>query len=318
MLKISIGLNLVLAGGLIFMLHQKPVATPAPRAVAENLSPMAVPAAAAPQIVVQAEPKPFRWSQLLSTNDYRVFVKNLRAIGCPEATLRAIVTADVNAACLGRIIALEKEISDFAASSWTNQLAGVGKDESLKAQLRLIPYAETLEIQYLLGLKPAPAETVAALASTSQPISDGGQPSAMNQRQARLAAQKTAASAGETPASNPTDAEASAQMASAAQPQAGTLLPPAPKSAALPLVFQPVDSAALNLTPSQMQVVNDLRQEFAATLNGSSQNPQDPAYQQVWQQAQTQSDAVLQVNLGYNRYMEYWAMRYQQSLATTQ
>lgn len=41
---------------------------------------------------------PFHWSQLGSTNDYPAYVANLRAADCPEATIRAIVMADTEAA----------------------------------------------------------------------------------------------------------------------------------------------------------------------------------------------------------------------------
>src|SRR5208283_306394 len=41
--------------------------------------------------------EPFRWKQLESSNDYRVYVANLRAAGCPERSVRAIVMTDVNA-----------------------------------------------------------------------------------------------------------------------------------------------------------------------------------------------------------------------------
>src|SRR5262245_33086814 len=37
----------------------------------------------------------FHWSQLES-EDYRIYAANLRAIGCPEATVRDIILADVN------------------------------------------------------------------------------------------------------------------------------------------------------------------------------------------------------------------------------
>jgi hypothetical protein len=47
------------------------------------------PVSASPQTA-----QPFRWTQLESTN-YLVYVSNLRAIGCPEQTLRDIITADV-------------------------------------------------------------------------------------------------------------------------------------------------------------------------------------------------------------------------------
>jgi hypothetical protein len=41
----------------------------------------------------------FHWNQLVSTNNYRAYVANLRAVGCPESTIRAIVAADFEAAC---------------------------------------------------------------------------------------------------------------------------------------------------------------------------------------------------------------------------
>jgi hypothetical protein len=53
---------------------------------------------------------PFNWQQVESA-DYRVYVKNLRAIGCPEATIRDIIVADVNEWFAGRI----KELVDGVA-----------------------------------------------------------------------------------------------------------------------------------------------------------------------------------------------------------
>jgi hypothetical protein len=41
-----------------------------------------------------AEAKPFQWSSLESTN-YLTYIANLRGIGCPEQTIRDIITADV-------------------------------------------------------------------------------------------------------------------------------------------------------------------------------------------------------------------------------
>jgi hypothetical protein len=50
---------------------------------------------------------PFNWQQVESA-DYRVYVENLRAIGCLEATIRDIIVADVNELFAGRI----KELVD--------------------------------------------------------------------------------------------------------------------------------------------------------------------------------------------------------------
>jgi hypothetical protein len=54
----------------------------------------AVEAAARPQPAVVYQSNAFNWNQLEST-DYRQYIANLRAIGCPEITLRDIIMTDV-------------------------------------------------------------------------------------------------------------------------------------------------------------------------------------------------------------------------------
>jgi hypothetical protein len=93
-LKISIGLNVILTGIAVtfWMEQQRNVAryTPAPGPKAAIMPP-------APTVVTQVveESAPFRWNQLVSTNDYRIFVANLRATGCPKQTVEDIVRGDV-------------------------------------------------------------------------------------------------------------------------------------------------------------------------------------------------------------------------------
>jgi hypothetical protein len=74
----SVCLNMVLIGRLQ-TLNQRPVG---PVAAPE---PAPAPVAAAP----------FHWSQLESS-DYATYIANLRAIGCPEQTVREIISADVD------------------------------------------------------------------------------------------------------------------------------------------------------------------------------------------------------------------------------
>jgi hypothetical protein len=102
-LTLSILLNglLVVALGISLAQRGKPIASPATAAVSEP--PPAPPVETA---------KPFRWSQLEATNDYRSYVANLRAVGCPEPTIRAIVTADFAAA-----ISFEKHHLELAGKS---------------------------------------------------------------------------------------------------------------------------------------------------------------------------------------------------------
>jgi hypothetical protein len=84
-LSLSILLNLVLLAALMLAKRNRPIAVPAVQR--EN--------AVGVQLDGAAQ---FRWSQLESTNDYRAYIANLRAVGCPETTLRAIVMAETEAA----------------------------------------------------------------------------------------------------------------------------------------------------------------------------------------------------------------------------
>jgi hypothetical protein len=55
----------------------------------------------------------FHWTEVEST-DYRVYMANLRAIGCPEATIRDIIVADVNDLFRGRVRDLVNSVTgDF-------------------------------------------------------------------------------------------------------------------------------------------------------------------------------------------------------------
>lgn len=97
LLRISILLNAVFLSTAIWMAIRMERSSRAPVIVAHfetNRQPAAV-ASATPVNPVEAKPGPFRWSQLESP-DYPTYVANLRAIGCPEQTLRDIISADVD------------------------------------------------------------------------------------------------------------------------------------------------------------------------------------------------------------------------------
>lgn len=76
-----------------------------------RVKPQSAPRAASEPVpeVVEAT-GPFHWAQLESA-DYRVYVANLRGIGCPEATVRDIVIADVNDLFNARVKVLVDEVS---------------------------------------------------------------------------------------------------------------------------------------------------------------------------------------------------------------
>ncbi|MGA2248751.1 MAG: hypothetical protein ABSH48_27670 [Verrucomicrobiota bacterium] len=161
-LKYSLLLNAVLLGGLIFYWADRQKidsdsTSPVPSATPPSTG---VPAAPVAQIPPRVDSAPFRWGQLYG-RDYGVYVANLRAAGCPAATVRAIVTADVHAAYQARVQALERKLAEVHNASWSDQLADVNAEAAFKAQLQDIPDLEMAEINDFLGVKPVPLQVVA-------------------------------------------------------------------------------------------------------------------------------------------------------------
>ncbi len=270
MLKISIVLNLVLAGGLVFMLHQKPVADAELRVVAETPPPMTLPAATAPQNPIQAEPKPFRWIDLLSTNGYWDYVANLRAAGCPAPTIRDIVNGDV-------------------ARVYSSQRRRLGLDGSGNGAWSL--KQETQLVARLLG-RPGEREPANAEAAS---VPNPGASQAADATVASPKADAPTASGG---------AGSSAQNAPSTQPEmnaAGTVAPRYPLALQLP-------DTALNdpaLNASQKAAIQQVQQQFTKDVGGPNQNPADPAYLANWQTAQNNADQALRGILGDDAYNAY-------------
>ena len=90
LLWLSLGLNILLATGLLF--SWRPSAPPAP--VAAGVVQAKQPTNSPKTHVVVRRPG-FTWSEIESA-DYPAYIKNLRNIGCPERTIRDIIVAEVN------------------------------------------------------------------------------------------------------------------------------------------------------------------------------------------------------------------------------
>ena len=170
--KISLVLNFGLAGTLVFvLLNGQKISVGLPlRTMAESRLPVRK-TAPAPQILPVAEPKPFHWDQLDAT-DYHLYVRNLRNIGCPEPTLRAIVSGDVHAAYGEHRHELEQKLSQLAAGSWSMRLADNHRETALRMELQALPGAEASKIEELLGLatKPAPMDLARDELAEPQPV----------------------------------------------------------------------------------------------------------------------------------------------------
>ena len=151
-LSLSILLNLGLGACLVWSWSagRKNSSLPAPSAVTSLRTIAVERVTPAPASV-----EPFRWSQLESA-DYRIYVKNLRGIGCPEAVLRAIVTADVHVIYEQRSRALEQQLEGLADASWSARLGDINAEPRLRMEMQALPDAEAAEVADLLGAKPVP------------------------------------------------------------------------------------------------------------------------------------------------------------------
>jgi hypothetical protein len=180
MLKISLAANVIL--GLLFLWqahgrfgladHSATVVPTLPTAAEIETSP---PETIKSESLV-AGSAGFQWKQLESP-DYHLYVRNLRAIGCPEPTLRAIVEADVHAAYDIQIETLEEKISDLDKGSWATRLANYSSEQALRNEVLNLPTQEDAVIADLLGFKLTPVQVAAA--TTSAPRFHASQPPSM-------------------------------------------------------------------------------------------------------------------------------------------
>jgi hypothetical protein len=246
--KLSILLNLVLTGGLAYLAlvgrHSIPMPPPVPTV---GFKPPAVVAVTA--LPARLEPVRCYWSQLASTN-YHIYVKNLRASGCPEATIRAIVAADVQAVVGRRRRDLDQALAKLESGSLVSQLGSFDAEQKIKADLSTLPDEESSVIAHIMGL---PVSPVAVAGAVNPPVRH---------------------------------------------------TPPTPPPA-LPLALQEVNPALMTLTPEQLEVIAQVRENFNQAVGGLNQDPDDPDYLARWQQAQPQADTMLEGLLGNSFYQNY-------------
>ena len=94
-IMLSLGLNVALAAA-CWLARRQPESAPE-TLVTRSITIRAPQAAEAPPTHSPSPEtsEPFHWG-MIESRDYRVYIANLRAIGCPEPTLRDIIYADVN------------------------------------------------------------------------------------------------------------------------------------------------------------------------------------------------------------------------------
>jgi hypothetical protein len=113
------------------------------------------------------EDEPFQWSRLES-EDYRAYIANLRAIGCPETTLRDIIVADVNKLFAGQEAAWRGSEQDGAAGAPAEPAA---QELERRTKLRELLAEKRSLLRELLG----PDVPVDILPSTGRCLRNGSQ-----------------------------------------------------------------------------------------------------------------------------------------------
>ena len=256
-LRISGLANILLAIAVLWLVERNPSKTAPPNAITGPASALAKGDSAShgPEETHYDNPREFRWSQLEST-DYRIYIANLRRIGCPEQTVRDIITADVDTLYILRRTELERKEAALKSDPFSADMVARRNLEQESQRLRS---EEGSLISALLDPLPA-SSTIGA-----------------NARALRLRSQET-----------PT-----------------------------PLVCQNVDLTALNLSPEQVDAIQNLRQKFQDEMGSANANPDDSAYRQRWQRAQSESDSLLLAVLGSDAFINYQMLAAGQSSPAT-
>ncbi len=145
---ISIVLNLVLLGAILLILRK-----PAPKFVGQMPREIAharilqvIETVTQTNFVPQSSVAPFDWSQVES-EDFVVYANNLRGIGCPEETVRDILTAEINDLFVHR----RQDLFRPLQSQFWDLMAQGGGDDLLSKEIR--DKAEALDEEKEILLK---------------------------------------------------------------------------------------------------------------------------------------------------------------------
>jgi hypothetical protein len=320
-MKTSLSLSLIgngaLLGALLFMAHRQrgnePIVPIATKEVAAGADTVAEPVPSPAH--QESGGGAFRRDRIKST-DYRTYLANLREIGCPEQTIRDIITADVH-----RLYARRREelrVNGPAAAS-----------SVLEAKLRDLENSEKALIATLLGPEPSNQPPVARTspmpasfeAQTAPSVQAGSglespNPTLLDETSfvaAPVEAELAPAirrQLGLVPSTLPLVGQVAdspvpvdAGSASAAQGRrAAVAAPSSPVS--IPTAWREPDPATLSLTKPEVGAVGEVRQLFREQMAEVNLGPSDPGYLERWRNAQFIADERLAAQLGQPRYDE--------------
>ncbi|MGI8964724.1 MAG: hypothetical protein ACR2H1_01405 [Limisphaerales bacterium] len=113
-------------------------------------------------VLVAGPEKKIDW-RMVESEDYKKYIENLRAISCPEETIRDIIIADVNKLFESRKQALKiASTNKFKFWKSGNMFAGMMDEEKVKQNQELNKEKRAL-LKELLGMEPEEKPDMAAL-----------------------------------------------------------------------------------------------------------------------------------------------------------
>ncbi len=253
-LTASLVLNLML-GGIALGLWQRsnqaqmksvPMVAPAPSTEKKPASPI-------------IKTQPFQWSQL-DAPDFDTFVKNLRGIGCPEATIRDILAGELTEIYAGK-------------RQQAEHMHQPGAKHALQAEWKRL---DTEREQLLARLVAAPA----ANGSAGQAPSPSGRIAATTAAPGEDSESKTTAAAAPGTANHPT-----------AGIPAAFLVGNAPEAVTEPGTL-PMTVSDPTLDAGTAAQLNQMRAQFAEALqqDAAGQDAASPLYRQRWFKVQRDQD----------------------------
>jgi hypothetical protein len=149
----SLALNFVLLSALAYFSVRKPSA-PQVQEIPAQIEPARRPSrperAPRPAVANIPNSPQFAWKELESP-DFKQYIANLRAIGCPEETIRDLIVAEVNKLFAPRFAALAAETQKF--DHWRNRSKA---RDSLTVQLRALEAEKKALLHELLGIDTDP------------------------------------------------------------------------------------------------------------------------------------------------------------------
>jgi len=153
---VLLGLVLGLCGVILYMallLHDitTPVHLIQPTRTVTNTVTKVAPGRPGPKAQAQSPFAGFSW-KLVESNDYRTYIANLRAIHCPEETIRDIIIADISELYARRRKDLDKSLGQFRF--WETSEPGWASPSERERQQKLAALEEEKRnlIQELLGV----------------------------------------------------------------------------------------------------------------------------------------------------------------------